>query len=92
MRADGRPMIKSVRLMYDPIDEVNCRYRLAINYLREANEAFSRGGDWRGTIAAAQLSAENAAKAVIAVYRIPSRSHDPSSELGGDIWLTYRGI
>ncbi len=28
--------------MYDPIDEVNYRYRLAINYLREANEAFSR--------------------------------------------------
>ncbi|ADN50066.1 HEPN domain-containing protein [Vulcanisaeta distributa] len=66
--------------MYDPIDEVNYRYRLAINYLREANEAFSRG-DWRGTVAAAQLSAENAAKAVIAIYRIPSWSHDPSGEL-----------
>ena len=66
--------------MYDPIDEVNYRYRLAINYLREANEAFSRG-DWRGTVAAAQLSAENAAKAIIAVYRIPSWSHDPSGEL-----------
>ena len=66
--------------MYNPADEVNYRYRLAINYLREANEAFSRG-DWRGTVAAAQLSAENAAKAIIAVYRIPSWSHDPSGEL-----------
>ena len=66
--------------MYDPADEVNYGYRLAINYLREANEAFSRG-DWRGTVAAAQLSAENAAKAIIAVYRIPSWSHDPSGEL-----------
>ena len=66
--------------MYDPIDEVDYSHRLAINYLREANEAFSRG-DWRGTVAAAQLSAENAAKAIIAVYRIPSWSHDPSGEL-----------
>ena len=66
--------------MYDPIDEVNYRYKLAINYLREANEAFNRG-DWRGTVANAQLAAENAAEAVIAVYRIPSWSHDPSGEL-----------
>ncbi len=66
--------------MYDPLDEVNYRYRLAINYLREADEAFNRG-DWRGTVANAQLAAENAAKAIIAVYRIPSWSHDPSGEL-----------
>ncbi|MFP3252140.1 MAG: HEPN domain-containing protein [Thermoproteus sp.] len=36
---------------------------------------------WRGTVANAQLSAENAAKAVIAAYRVPSWSHDPSDEL-----------
>jgi len=66
--------------MFDPMDEVRYRYRLAINYLRDANEAFNRG-DWRGTLANAQLSAENAAKAVIAVYRVPSWSHDPSGEL-----------
>ncbi|MFP3485529.1 MAG: HEPN domain-containing protein [Vulcanisaeta sp.] len=66
--------------MFDPMDEVRYRYRLAINYLRDANEAFNRG-DWRGTVANAQLSAENAAKAVIAVYRVPSWSHDPSGEL-----------
>ncbi|MCG2892951.1 MAG: HEPN domain-containing protein [Vulcanisaeta sp.] len=57
--------------MFDPMDEVRYRYRLAINYLGDANEAFNRG-DWRGTVANAQLSAENAAKAVIAVYRVPS--------------------
>jgi Uncharacterized conserved protein related to C-terminal domain of eukaryotic chaperone, SACSIN len=62
------------------MDEVRYRYKLAINYLRDANEAFNRG-DWRGTVANAQLSAENAAKAVIAVYRVPSWSHDPSGEL-----------
>ena len=66
--------------MFDPMDEVRYRYRLAINYLRDANEAFNRG-DWRGTVANAQLSAENAAKAVITVYRVPSWSHDPSGEL-----------
>jgi len=66
--------------MFDPIDEVKYRYRLAVNYLREADEAFSRG-DWRGTVANAQLSAENAARAVIAAYRVPSWSHDPSDEL-----------
>jgi HEPN domain-containing protein len=66
--------------MFDPIDEVKYRYRLAVNYLREANEAFNRG-DWRGTVANAQLSAENAAKAVVATYRVPSWSHDPSDEL-----------
>ena len=53
--------------MYDPIDEVNYRYKLAINYLREANEAFNQG-DWRGAVANAQLAVENAAKAVIAVH------------------------
>ena len=66
--------------MFDPMDEVRYRYKLAINYLRDADEAFNRG-DWRGTVANAQLSAENAAKAVIAVYRVPSWSHDPSGEL-----------
>ena len=66
--------------MFDPMDEIRYRYKLAINYLRDANEAFNRG-DWRGTVANAQLSAENAAKAVIAVYRVPSWSHDPSGEL-----------
>ncbi|MFP3237166.1 MAG: HEPN domain-containing protein [Vulcanisaeta sp.] len=66
--------------MFDPMDEVRYRYKLAINYLRDANEAFNRG-DWRGTVANAQLSAENAAKAVITVYRVPSWSHDPSGEL-----------
>jgi HEPN domain-containing protein len=66
--------------MFDPIDEVKYRYRLAVNCLREADEAFSRG-DWRGTVANAKLSAENAAKAVIAAYRVPSWSHDPSDEL-----------
>jgi len=32
-------------------------------------------------VASSQLAAENAAKAVVAVYRVPSWSHDPSHEL-----------
>ena len=53
---------------------------LATRYLREAEEAFERR-DYRGVVASSQLCAENAAKAVIAPYRIPSWSHDPSHEL-----------
>ena len=60
--------------------EISYRIRLAKNYLRDAEEAFLRG-DYRNTVASSQLAAENAAKAIIAVYRIPSWSHDPSNEL-----------
>jgi HEPN domain-containing protein len=64
----------------DPDHEISYRIRLAKNYLRDAEEAFLRG-DYRSTVASSQLAAENAAKAIIAVYRIPSWSHDPSNEL-----------
>ncbi|MEM2122400.1 MAG: HEPN domain-containing protein [Candidatus Bathyarchaeia archaeon] len=37
--------------------------------------------DWVGVVQASQLTAENAAKAVIAYFMIPSWSHDPSDEL-----------
>ncbi|MGC8961242.1 MAG: HEPN domain-containing protein, partial [Candidatus Bathyarchaeia archaeon] len=37
--------------------------------------------DHKTAVGASQLSVENAAKAVIAIYRIPSWSHDPSHEL-----------
>jgi len=64
----------------DPDHEISYRIRLAKNYLRDAEEAFLRE-DYRNTVASSQLAAENAAKAIIAVYRIPSWSHDPSNEL-----------
>jgi len=66
--------------VFNPLNEVIYRYKLAKNFLREAEEAFKRG-DWRNTVSASQLAAENAAKAIIAFYRIPSWSHDPSHEL-----------
>lgn len=64
----------------NPINEVKYRLKLAKQYFRDAREAYSRR-DYRGTVMSSQLSAENAAKAVIAVFRIPSWSHDPSLEL-----------
>jgi HEPN domain-containing protein len=67
-------------LSYDPRSEVLYRVRLAELYLADAEVAYTRG-DFRTTVASSQLAAENAAKAVIAVYRIPSWSHDPSHEL-----------
>ena len=64
----------------NPQSEVRYRVELATRYLKEAEEAIERK-DHRGAVASSQLCAENAAKAVIALYRIPSWSHDPSHEL-----------
>lgn len=64
----------------DPASEVSYRLRLAELYLRDAEGAYERG-DYRGAVASSQLSVENAAKAVIALFRVPSWSHDPSHEL-----------
>jgi len=64
----------------DPGGEVSYRARLALGYLRDAEESYRRG-DYRGAVASSQMCAENSAKAVIAIYRIPSWSHDPSGEL-----------
>ncbi|RLI39014.1 hypothetical protein DRO60_02465 [Candidatus Bathyarchaeota archaeon] len=55
----------------DPAGEVLYRLRLAELYLRDAEGALERG-DFRAAVASSQLSAENAAKAVVAVFRVPS--------------------
>jgi len=67
-------------LKLNPHVEVSYRMRLAQGFLRESIEAFQRS-DYRGAVASAQLCVENAAKAVIALFRVPSWTHDPSSEL-----------
>jgi len=67
-------------LKLNPQKEVRYRVELAKRYLREAEEAIKRK-DYRNTVASSQLCVENAAKAIIALYRIPSWSHDPSHEL-----------
>lgn len=48
--------------------------------MERAKKALARL-DFADTIAEAQLSVENSAKAVISCFRIPSWSHDPSEEL-----------
>ena len=64
----------------NPMGEVSYRLRLAELYLGDAENAY-KDGDYRRVVASSQLSAENAAKAIIAFFRIPSWSHDPSHEL-----------
>ncbi|RLF21257.1 MAG: DNA-binding protein, partial [Thermoprotei archaeon] len=63
--------------MYDPKDEVRFRRRLAEGFLTEAERSLSMR-DWRGVVSYSQLAVENAAKAIIALFRAPSWSHDPS--------------
>ena len=67
-------------LELDPGEEVAYRVTLAREHLDRAKRRFGIE-DWAGVVEAAQLSAENAAKAVIAHFHVPSWSHDPSREL-----------
>jgi len=67
-------------LRIDPSAEAGYRARLAEEYLKRA-ERFLGSGDYKESVGACQLAVENAAKAVIALRRILSWSHDPSHEL-----------
>ena len=64
----------------DPSSEAKYRVKLSNEYLKRAKK-FLTTGDWKESAEASQLSAENAAKAIIAIKRIPSWTHDPSHEL-----------
>ncbi|RLF24999.1 MAG: DNA-binding protein [Thermoprotei archaeon] len=64
----------------DPLDELLYRYRLATQHLSRSERLYSLG-DWAGAVQFAQLAIENFAKALIALYEIPTWSHDPSSQL-----------
>ncbi|MEM0471744.1 MAG: HEPN domain-containing protein [Sulfolobales archaeon] len=67
-------------MSYNPLDEARYRYRLALEHLKRAERLFSLG-DWAGTVSASQLAVENFAKTIIAVFEIPTWSHDPSGQL-----------
>ena len=67
-------------IIYNPGKEIEYRYRLAVQYLNDAENAYNRR-DWRFCVASAQMAVENAAKTLISIHRIPSWSHDPSREL-----------
>ena len=64
----------------NPLSEVKYRYRLAMEHLERAERLFSLK-DWVGVVSASQLAIENFAKAVIAIFEIPTWSHDPSNQL-----------
>jgi len=77
---DGKERGGMFMIKHDPMEEVKYRARLAKGYLDSATRLFQLN-DWRGVVANAQLAAENAAKAIISLFREPSWSHDPSLEL-----------
>ena len=64
----------------DPLAEVEYRYRLALQHLGRAERMY-RIGDWPSTVRFAQLAIENFTKSLIAIFEIPTWSHDPSNQL-----------
>lgn len=64
----------------DPSEEVVYRLNLAKEHFQAMLKRV-KVDDWVGVVQASQLTAENAAKAVIAYFMIPSWSRDPSDEL-----------
>ena len=66
----------------DPVEEALYRLRLASEHLKRAELAL-RARDWPMAVHFSQLAAENAAKAIIAVFEAPARTHDPSEQLLG---------
>jgi HEPN domain-containing protein len=67
-------------MSFNPLNEVKYRYKLAVEHLERAERLFSLK-DWVGVASASQIAIENFAKAVIAVFEIPTWSHDPSNQL-----------
>ena len=67
---------------FDPAEEASYRLRLAGEHLRRAERSL-KAGDWPMAVHFSQLAAENAAKALIAVFEVPARTHDPSDQLLG---------
>jgi HEPN domain-containing protein len=66
----------------DPIGEARYRFRLASGHLARAERLLTLG-DWAGVVHFSQLAVGNFAKAVTALYEVPTWSHDPSNQLLG---------
>jgi len=58
-------------MSFNPLNEVKYRYKLAVEHLERAERLFSLK-DWVGVASASQIAIENFAKAVIAVFEIPT--------------------
>jgi len=66
--------------MIDPVEEVKYRYNLALQNFSRA-ESLLNLRDWAGSVHFSQLAVENFAKALVAVFEVPSWGHDPSGQL-----------
>jgi HEPN domain-containing protein len=64
----------------DPIGEARYRFRLASGHLARAERLLTLG-DWAGVVHFSQPAVEDSAKAVVALYEVPTWSHDPSNQL-----------
>jgi HEPN domain-containing protein len=69
-------------MSFNPLNEVRYRYRLAAEHLERAERLYSLG-DWVGVVSSSQMAVENFAKAVIAIFEVPTWGHDPSNQLNG---------
>ena len=58
-------------MKFNPKSEVSYRVRLAQRYLLDGEDSYKRK-DYRNTVLSSQLCVENAAKAIIALYRVRS--------------------
>lgn len=67
-------------MSFNPLSEVKYRYRLATEYLEDAERQFFLR-NWAGVVSSSQLAVENFAKSVIAIFEVPTWSHDPSNQL-----------
>jgi HEPN domain-containing protein len=71
---------KDTALRINPRGEAEYRLRLSKNYLKRAEASFV-SGDFATCVLFSQTAVKNAAKAIIAICKVPSWSHDPSAEL-----------
>lgn len=62
------------------LDLAHYRLRLAAGFLREAEQDFELER-WRSCVDNAQLATENAGKAVLALFGVVPRTHDPAQQI-----------
>lgn len=62
------------------VDQVAYRLDLARGFLREAEQDLQLGR-WRSCVDNAQLAVENSGKAVLALYGVSPKTHDPAREV-----------
>ncbi len=61
-------------------EDVDYRFNLAKGFLNEAEEDFQLKR-WRSCVANAQLSVENAGKAILMVFGVSPKTHEPAKHL-----------